>query len=87
MPVAYSMSLPQLNRLQIKTEERGPPPSYEEVIGYRVMKVIGMFSALSLSPWLVDSYTDADITTFSFMSWLVGQSFLSELIHNITQAS
>lgn len=42
MPVPYSMSFPNLNGLQIKTEERGPPPSYEEVIGYRVLKVIGM---------------------------------------------
>ena len=42
MPVPYSMSYPDLTGLQIKTEERGPPPSYEEVIGYHVLKAIGM---------------------------------------------
>ena len=42
MPVAYRMPFPYLAPFQIKTEERGPPPSYEEVIGHCVMKVIGM---------------------------------------------
>ena len=49
MPVAYSMSYPHLSELQIKTEERGPPPSYEEVIGYRVLKFIGMLSFVKVA--------------------------------------